>query len=63
MTSSSISDLRWNDFPGWDDVSWVQKREHLSYVRQLSGGKVKIVAVSTGMFLEGSLGVSGNVLH
>lgn len=50
------SDLRWNDFPGWDDVSWVQKREHLSYVRQLSGGKVKIVAVSTGMFLEGSLG-------
>ncbi|CCM05455.1 uncharacterized protein FIBRA_07675 [Fibroporia radiculosa] len=50
------SDYRLNDFPGWDDVTWTEKREHVDASRALSKGKVKIIAVATGLFLETALG-------
>ncbi|KZT00209.1 NAD(P)-binding protein [Laetiporus sulphureus 93-53] len=53
------SDYRINDFPGWDFTLWLAKAEHVRKARQLAQGKVKIIAVYPGLFLEGALGVFG----
>ncbi|PCH43147.1 hypothetical protein WOLCODRAFT_90172 [Wolfiporia cocos MD-104 SS10] len=52
------SDHRLNDFPGWDDLGWNSKREHVRKARELAKGKVKIIALYTGLFQEGTFGVS-----
>lgn len=56
LPSEYGSDYRVNDFPGWDDVAWIAKAKHVRRARELAQGKVKIVAVYTGLFLEGALG-------
>jgi len=50
------SDHRLNDFPGWDDVLWLAKEKHVHKAREIAKGKVKIIALYTGLFLEGTLG-------
>ncbi|KAI0700548.1 NAD-P-binding protein [Cerioporus squamosus] len=47
-------DHRQNDFPGYDHHEWAVKRELAEDARASAGGKVKIIAVYTGLFLEGA---------
>lgn len=49
-------DHRINDFPGWEHREWVWKREHLERTLEVGKGKIKTIAVFTGLFLEGAFG-------
>jgi len=51
------SDLRANDFPGFDHKLFVEKRDHLKYAEELSKGKMKVIAVATGAFVEVNVGL------
>ncbi|TFK86092.1 NAD-P-binding protein [Polyporus arcularius HHB13444] len=52
-------DHRQNDFPGYDHHEWAVKRELAEDARTRAAGNVKIVAVYSGLFLEGAFRVTG----
>ncbi|KAI0737942.1 hypothetical protein C8Q80DRAFT_1293357 [Daedaleopsis nitida] len=52
-------DHRKNDFPGYDHHEWEVKRELATAARRLAGGKTKVIALYTGLFLEGVFRVIG----
>ncbi|RDX52838.1 NAD-P-binding protein [Lentinus brumalis] len=47
-------DHRQNDFPGYDHHEWAVKRELAEDARTRAAGNLKIVAVYSGLFLEGA---------
>lgn len=46
------------DFPGYEEPLWVAKAQHVSRARELSHGKIKIIELNIGMFIEFILIVS-----
>ncbi|TDL24323.1 hypothetical protein BD410DRAFT_786439 [Rickenella mellea] len=52
------SDHRLNDFPGYEHSEWTTKRAHVERAKQLGAGKMKIISLYTGAFLEMIVSVS-----
>ncbi|CCM05454.1 uncharacterized protein FIBRA_07674 [Fibroporia radiculosa] len=50
------SDHRLHNFEGWDAEVWEAKHKHAVEARSLAQGKLKIIALYTGLFMEGTIG-------
>ncbi|TDL18394.1 NAD(P)-binding protein [Rickenella mellea] len=49
------SDIRLNDFPGWEHPVWAKKRAHFERAKEIAPGKMKVIALYTGAILEFTL--------